>query len=106
MVEEASVTRKGHSHFHAQEKSSSHHQYPTRASKRSIKMHIHDRLTFLKLVTTPLTMTCVDVLAVIKGKYFMQYPPPIKSVQIQRTPTSSIFFIMIMDTIQKSVMHS
>jgi hypothetical protein len=43
------------------------------------KGNINDHLTFPELVTTPLTMTRVDVFAIIKGKYFLQYQPSIKS---------------------------
>jgi len=37
------------------------------------KGNINDCLTFPKLVTAPFTMTRVDVFAIIKGKYFLQY---------------------------------
>jgi hypothetical protein len=43
------------------------------------KGNINDHLTFPELVTTPFTMTRVDVFAIIKGKYFLQYQPPMKS---------------------------
>jgi hypothetical protein len=46
-------------------------------------------MAFSKLLTTPLTTTHVEVLATIKGKYFMQYPHPIKSDINTRNPNNS-----------------
>jgi hypothetical protein len=54
MVEKARVTKQCHLYFYA---SSPHHQSSKRASKRNTKRHIHDRLTFLELITSHLTTT-------------------------------------------------
>lgn len=61
-VEEAGVTKQCHLYFYA---SSPRHQFSTRASKRNIKRHIHDRLTFFELITTHLTTTQTKALVII-----------------------------------------
>lgn len=50
------------------------YQSLTRASKKIIKEHMRDHLTFHQLLTQPLTTTGAKVLTPIKRKYFMQYP--------------------------------
>jgi hypothetical protein len=56
------------------------------------KGNINYRLTFPKLVTTSLTMTHVDVFAIIKGKYFLQYQPPMKNGSNTLNPNKFCLF--------------
>jgi hypothetical protein len=60
-MEEASVTRQ----CHTQVQSLPCHQSLIRASKRSINGHIYGHLTFLELMTTPLTTIQTEALVVI-----------------------------------------
>jgi hypothetical protein len=73
-MEEASVIRQGHTRV----ESLPHHQSLIKASKRSIKGYTYNHLTFLELMTTPLTTIQTEVLAVIQRKEFVQYPSPMK----------------------------
>ena len=69
-----------------------------KASKNIIKKHIYDLLSSPEIMTIPLTMRHVKVLAVTKGKDFLQYSYLIKSGSNIRNPsTSFVFFTMIMD---------
>lgn len=47
--------------------------------KKITKGHIHDCLTFMELITIHSTTTQIKVLAIIREKLFVQFPPPMKS---------------------------
>lgn len=64
----------------------------TKTFKKNTKRHIHDCLTLHELLTTPLTTTYAEVLAVIKGKEFVHYPSFIKNSMNTRNSNEFCLF--------------
>jgi plasmid rolling circle replication initiator protein Rep len=70
-VKKVSITRKDHLHFHTLAESLPYHQSLTRTYRKKHKWNIHNRLTFLELITITLTTILTEVLSVIQGKEFV-----------------------------------
>lgn len=89
-MEKTSMIRQRNPHVQPQKAESLQRHYsPTKTSTNG---HIHDLLTFLKLLTILLSTTYRGVLTTIKGKEFVQYSSPMKNNTNTRNPDKFHFF--------------